>query len=484
VSGRVHSRYSRRLADAAIGGRQVEIVLAVRRFFCPAPGCRRKTFAEQVQGLTVRYARKTPLLAGVLGNIAVALAGRAGSRLAAGLGVPASRQVMLRLVMAIPDPQAASPRVLGVDDFAIRRGQHYGTLLIDCETGAPLDLLQGRDAQPLADWLAAHPGVQVICRDRSGSYADGARTGAPDAVQVADRFHLWQNLAKAAGKCAAAHRSCLAEPVPPPALEEQSPVLPEPERTARPDPTGKYAERTQRHHALVHGLRSEGRGLREIARHLGWGLHTVQRLDRAATWQELADGRWKGPRPSKLDPFKPYLDQHADGGRGSIRRLFLEIQALGYAGSYPVVRDYLARNRPAREPLPPAPPTVREVTNWLCRRPDSLTEDEKPRLKAILDRCPELQIASDQVRSFAAMFTELTGQDLPQWMGAAREAGLPGIAKGLEQDLDAVTSGLTMNWSSGPVEGRVNHIKMIKRQMFGRAGLPLLRKRVLLTAQR
>ena len=115
TSGRVHSRYSRTLADAAIGGRQVEIPLAVRRFFCPAPGCKRTTFAEQVEGLTSRYARKTPLLAGVLGSIAVALAGRAGSRLAAGLAVPASRQVMLRRVMATPDPATASPRVLGVD---------------------------------------------------------------------------------------------------------------------------------------------------------------------------------------------------------------------------------------------------------------------------------------------------------------------------------------------------------------------------------
>ena len=300
---------------------------------------------------------------------------------------------MLRLVMAAPDPEAC-PWVLGVDDFAIRRGQHYGTLLIDCETGAPLDLLQGRDAQPLADWLAAHPGVEVICRDRSGSFADGARTGAPQAVQVADRFHLWQNLAKVAGKCVAAHRRRLAGPAPQAAGYPVPPAGTAGETA--PEPAGKFAERTRRNHTLVRALRAEGRGLREIARHLSWGLHTVQRYDRAATWQELVDGRRKAPRASKLDPFKPYLNQHA------------------------------------------------------------------------------------------GLLTELTGQDLPQWIADASDAGLPGIssfAKGLKQDLDAVTNGLTMPWSSGPVECRVNHIKMIKRQMFGRAGLPLLRKRVLFTAR-
>ena len=310
--------------------------------------------------------------------------------------------------MAVPDPEAASPRVLGVDDFAIRRGQHYGTLLIDCETGGPLDLLQGRDAQPFADWLAAHPGVEVICRSRSGSFADGARTGAPQAVQVADRFHLWQNLAKAVEKCVAAHRGCLTEPAPEAAGDPVPPAGTAGETA--PEPAGKFAERTRRNHTLVHALRAEGRGLREIARHLSWGLHSVQRYDRAATWQELVDGRWKAPRASKLDPFKPYLDQHAGQGHGSFTRLFREIRDLGYDGSYSVVRNYLDQIRPARTPLPQAPPTVRDVTNWLTRRPDSLTGDEKPRLTAILDRCPELQTASDQVRAFAGILTELTGQ--------------------------------------------------------------------------
>jgi transposase len=488
VSRRVHSRYERRLADAAIGGRRVLIRLQVRRLFCDDPACKKQTFAEQVPGLTARYRRKTALLAGMHGDIGVALAGRAGCRLARNLRVPASRQVLLRQVMAIADPPARTPRVLGVDDFAIRRGQNYGTILIDCETGAPLEVLEGRNAQPLADWLSAHPGVEVICRDRSGAYADGARTGAPDAVQVADRFHLWQNLAKAAERCVAAHRGCLPEPDPGPDSRAEPGPTAQPAQPAppQPEPAGKFAERTRRHHAMVHELLAEGHTIRAIARHLGWGRHTVQRYARAATWQELADGRWQAARPSILEPFKPHLDQRAGDGCGNAAQLFREITALGYTGSYSTVRDYLDQHRPAAAPLPPSPPTVREVTGWLARHPDSLTEDEQPKLKALLDRCPELHAADGHIRTFAAMLTQLSGQDLPQWISDVKAAGLPGLssfAAGLEQDLDAVTQGLTSHWNSGPVEGRVNHIKMIKRQMFGRARLPLLRKRVLLTAR-
>jgi len=235
----------------------------------------------------------------MLGSIAVALAGRAGSRLAAGLSVPASRRVLLRLVMAAPDPQAAPPPVLGLD-FAFRRGQRYGTLLIDCETGAPLDLLEGRDAQPLADWLTAHPGVEVICRNRAGSFADGARIGRWTRCRSPTGSTCGRTSPRpprsASPPTTPAWPTCA-----PSVADKQGPALPEPEPPRSPDPTGKYAERTQRHHALVHQLRAEGRGLREIARHPGWGLHTVQRLDRAATWQELVDGRWKDhARPSSI----------------------------------------------------------------------------------------------------------------------------------------------------------------------------------------
>src|SRR5262249_41456169 len=292
-----------------------------------ARGCRGAAFAEQVEGLPSRYARRPPLLGAMLGAVAIALAGRAGTRLALALCAAASRSTLLRLVMATPDPAAPAPRVLGVDDFAIKRGHNYGTVLIDCQTGAPLELLDGREAQPRADWLTAHPGVEVICRDRSGAYADGARTGAPEAVQVADRFHLWQNLAKAVERCVAAHRACLGEPGPEPAAgtEPESPAEPAPVR--RPELTGKFAERARRNHAMVHELLADGHGIRTIARHLGWGRHTVQRYARAAAWQELVDGRWQAPRPSKLDPFKPHLHQRTGDGCGNAARLFREIRA-------------------------------------------------------------------------------------------------------------------------------------------------------------
>jgi transposase len=461
----------------------MEIVLSVRRLICGNTVCGKRTFVEQVAGLTVRYGRRTPLLRAMLEKIAVALAGRAGARLACGLQVFVDRSTMLRLVMALPDPVAVTPRVLGVDDFALRRGHVYGTVLIDCETGAPLDLLPGRDSKPLADWLASHSGVEVICRDRSGSYAEGARTGAPDAAQVADRFHLWQNLGKAVERCVARHRDCLrtlgqksVEPaVDGQELEQPAPVL------------GTFADRARRHHALVHDLIAEGHGIRGIARRLGWGRHTVQRFARAETWEELVDGRWQGVRPSKLDPFKTHLYQRWEAGCTNARQLHREITEQGFQGSYSIVRNYLDEHHDRAAPtlIASPPPTVRQVTGWLTRHPDSLTEDDKLQLKPILEHCPELQAASGHIRGFGTMMTDLSGHNLTAWISAVRADDLPGLtsfASGLENDLDAVINGLTMRWNSGPVEGRVNHIKMIKRQMFGRAGLPLLRKRILLTA--
>ncbi|MFF3445487.1 ISL3 family transposase [Streptosporangium sp. NPDC002721] len=487
LSQRVHSRYRRKVADTAVGGQPVVIELSVRRLFCDTPDCRRRTFAEQVEGLTVRYARYTPCLLGVLRAAGLALAGRAGARLTAALAAMVSRVTLLSLVMALPDPVTSTPRVLGVDDFAFRRGQVYGTVLIDCLTHKPVDLLPDRRGDTFAAWLSTHPGAEVICRDRAEAYGEAASAGAPAAIQVADRWHLWHNLAEAVERCVRQHQRCLPEP------DEPIPdLLPTPATQMRlagqvvapADPEGRYADRTRDQHAAVQILREQGYGLRATARHLGITVRRVRQLVRAATWQELVENRWQG-RYYLLDPYKEYLHRRWQEGCTNLVRLHAEITEMGYPGSYNSLCTYFRRFRQVkgRTPAQPAPPSAREVTAWLTRHPDALKEIEKQQLKTVLARCPELKAVSGHVRAFAGILTDLAADQLPGWLAAVLADDLPGLhsfVHGIERDLAAVTAGLSLPWSSAAVEGQVNRIKTLKRQMFGRAGFLLLRKRVLL----
>ncbi|MET7353929.1 ISL3 family transposase [Streptomyces mirabilis] len=345
LSGRRHSGYRRRLADGSVGGRRVCIELTIRRLFCDAPGCGRVTFAEQVDGLTVRYGHRTPQLGSLLSAIAVALAGRAGERLAARLPAPVSRTTLLALVMALPDPPAATPRVGGVDEFALRKGHNnYGTVLVDCEPRAPIDLLPERESASFAAWLPEHPGVEIICRDRGGCYADGGHVGAPNAVQVADLWHVWHNLTDAVKRLVSRHNTCLRDPEP---AQGTAPEVVRPPVSR----AGRLAARVEQRHAVVHGLLDQGLGLRAVARQSGLALNTVRRYARAHTWEELATGRWQN-LPSTLDPYKPYLHQRWREGHTVAVKLHAELRERGFTGSYSTVRDYLQRFRraPARVP--------------------------------------------------------------------------------------------------------------------------------------
>jgi transposase len=207
-TGQVHGYYERTVADVPADGRPVVVRVRVRRMRCPVRGCAVQTFREQVPGVLDRYQRRTTRLAGQAGEVARRLAGRAGAGLLAALGVPLSRHTALRLLLRLALPEVAVPRVLGVDDFALRRGQVYATILTGAETGQRVDVLASRKADVLEAWLRGHPGVQVVCRDGSGAYGEAVRRALPGAVQAGDRWHLWHSLAEAVLKEVAAHSSC------------------------------------------------------------------------------------------------------------------------------------------------------------------------------------------------------------------------------------------------------------------------------------
>ncbi|MGY4103958.1 ISL3 family transposase [Nocardia sp. R16R-3T] len=479
-SGRVHSRYQRSLADAAIAGRVMVLRLAVRRFSCTNSDCPARTFAEQVDGLTVKWARRTSRLTSMLATIGLAMAGRAGARLAHRLGLSASRDTLIRLVRGLPDPPSGPISILGVDDFAVRRGHRYGTVMVDLETRRPVDLIDGRDGEALAAWLRARPLPQVICRDRAGGYAEGARQGAPEALQVADRFHLWQNLGQAVEKDLSVIRREIAA-----ALAAQTAAGRSSETPAVVNHVElKVVRRFREQHAAVHRLLDQGLSKSAIGRELGLHPATVRKFAGAATVDPLIAKNQQ--RSSILDGYREHLHRRWNEGIRNGAQLTREIAEKGYPGTEQQVQRYLRRyrTRTGHMPVPaPRPPSVRKITRWVMTDPANLAADDTTSLRKLRKRSKDLNRLANHVQDFAIMMTRLEGHRLDAWIESAEKDSLPAIAsfaRNLRRDIDAVRNGLTLPHSSGPVEGQVNRIKMLKRQMFGRANLDLLRKRTLL----
>nr|WP_052745473.1 ISL3 family transposase [Allosalinactinospora lopnorensis] len=437
-SRRVHSRYVRRLADTPVSGQEVMIHLGVRRLFCDEPACERRIFAEQVPGLTVPHARRSRGLSDVLAGIGMALGGRAGARLAARLAAAVSRMTLLRQVRAEREPEVSVPRMLGVDDFALHKGHVYGTLLVDAQTRRPVELLPERSAQALKKWLIQHPGVEVVCRDRAGCYADGIAQGAPGAVQVADWFHLWQNLAAAVERAVARHRREF-----PRTTSEPTPTAPPAESPPAESPgirQGPLAERTRRRHRQIHDLLARGRTIMEIVGELGLARNTVRRFARAAAAEELLARDGTGKRPRRLQRYDSFPRERFAHGCTNAAVLWGELQQQGYGGSYASVRDYIRpwRSGVAPPPAPQQPPTVRQVTAWFLSHPNHLEQEQQLQLKAVLGACPELASLSERVQGFARMMAERQGHRLEEWTKATRGERIPeldsfvrGVGRGL-----------------------------------------------------
>jgi len=498
-SRRVHSRYTRRITDEPLGERPVVVHLRVRRFLCRTTPCPRRTFAEQAPALAPRYARRSTLLTGTLQHIGMALGGRPGARLSGALRRPVSRTTLLRLVRGLPLPEAPPVRVLGVDDWAHKRGCTYGTILIDQERHTVVDLLPERTATALAAWLQAHPGVEIIARDRAGAYADGARRGAPGATQVADRWHILVNLREAlerllarkhaAVRAAADEVLSVPSPAPPPANGSTLLVPGAADHTTRAQ-RGQQERRARRYQRFeaVHTLHRQGIGVHQIARTLGIGRNTVRRFLRAEGFPERQPRR---PGRTFLTPYEPYLRERWDAGCRNIAVLWREVRARGYAGSYSALYAHLVRWRDQggstnRSPsLSPRRFSVRQATWLLLRDPDELEPVERAYVEALGRRCPEADCAGRLARSFVTLVRGRDRTALAPWVAAAERSDLPelrGFAAGLRRDWAAVAAGLELPWSSGQTEGQVNRLKLLKRQMFGRAGFDLLRRRLLLAS--
>jgi len=452
------------------------------------------------------WARRTLRLAQRLMALGVALGGTAGVRLGHAWDLAVSRNTLLRGLRQQPLPSLPTPRVLGVDDFALRKRQTYGTVLIDLERRQPVALLAERTADTVAQWLREHPGVEVIARDRSQAYAEGARQGAPAATQVADRFHLLQNLREALDQVFLTHEQAL-EAVN--TLMRQQPVLlpegaiavPVPPPVETPTPAqqraGQRQARRQALHTQVWALHHQGWTAPAIAQHVGLSLRTVQRDLRSATFAGRKRRSDRGD--SVLNPYKSYLLERWNAGCYTAMRLFRDLRERGYAGGYGVVAAYARRLRQAQglppghrcphQPLPavaepPGQPLTPRRATWLVlRRAAKRTEAEAQQLLQLHAQAAEVAEAIDLAQDFATLVRQRQPAQLDSWLQRATASAVDAVrrfATGLSEDYEAVKAGVTLPWSSGPVEGHINRLKMLKRQMFGRARLDLLSRRFLL----
>jgi transposase len=506
VSSRVHSLYHRAVSDLPWHGISVALEVRARRFFCDEPSCERKIFCERLPDVAAR-ARKTSRLEEALLAIALELGGRAGARLAEELGIVAARDALLRRIRGAPVPEVGKVRVLGVDDFAFKKGSTYGTILVDLERHKVVDLLPERSQESLVAWFESHPGAaeaEVATRDRSNVYREGLAKGAPGATHVADRWHLLRNLALALEEYLLQKRPVLQKASAPEAAPEDrsddsfasGPIMPNRPRTHDrkiEEAARKRHERLVEQWTNIRRLYLAGADLRHICERLGISARTVYR------YKDLDE---PPPRPaykrkaSVLDPYVPYLVKRWKEGCHNGKRLYREIRERGYANSEETCARFIAQLRRAEargKPISSVPrarqgsvaglsPTAKNVAALFMRHEEKLDEEQGEYLERLCEADEALADTRRLTQEFAEMVRRLEGEDLDLWLKdaeASNSTAMRSFAAGLKKDLAAVRAGLTERWSNGPVEGFVHKLKLVKRQGYGRAGFDLLRARML-----
>jgi len=485
-SNRVHSWYERSLTDLPWHGQQVRIRWRSRKFFCSNADCQQRIFAERVPAIAAAYGRQTRRLVEALRAIAMACGGEPGARLANRLGMSVSGDGLLRLLRRAPQARHPTPRVLGVDDFAFRKGFTYGTILCDLVRRRPIDLLPERSKDSFCDWLSRNPGTEIISRDRGEYYCQGATEGAPLAAQAADRWHLLCNLRDAVARWLGRIATEWRKLVP---TSARSSNRGEEASSSHPSLT-EQLRRTRRQQRLQHYRKSRavhrrGWDYRRIGRKLGIHANTVRKFVQADQFPE----RVVPARTRRTDSFVDYLRERWEQGCRNAHMLHAELTARGFAGSYDAVRRCVAPWRDVSLGRPGDRPAVARRMSadqlaWLLIQPTDNRTDEDEQLACRLSQQGEQWSQGVQL---AAQFPEAMrrrdGELFDAWLASALRKDVPReirrFANGLRRDLKAVRMAFTSPWSNGQTEGHVNRLKLIKRQMYGRAGFDLLRIRFL-----
>jgi transposase len=495
-ASRIHSRYTRLLADLPCSGLRVCLMVQVRKFFCEVKTCARKIFTERLAPFIEPWARVTTRLFQSAQAIGLATGGMLGARLADRLGIHTSWMTLLRRIMALASEPVKQVSELGIDDFSFRRGKKFGTILVDMQSHKVIDLLPDRKAETAAAWMKAHPEIELVSRDRGTDYATAARTGAAQATQVADRFHIMKNLAEAVEKALlrcwpevrqaerqeATHQTSQENHLLPSVEEWRPPPTPSSQKAQEM----RRAERMDCYQQILE-LHEKGMSVPKIAQQVGKGVRTVRRWLANGS---IPQGQHRRKKHSRFETYAPYVLERWKHGYRNGQRLWQEIKSQGYQGSTRQLYHFLKALRCEQvamesETTPDSPKkkvSAREAVWLFVRDPADLDDDERQSLAALGQASSTASTLYQLVQEFRHMLHHREGEKLDGWLAKVKESRMDELlsfASGIEKDKAAVVAGLTLPQNNGLVEGKVNKLKLIKRMMYGRAEFPLLRQRVL-----
>jgi transposase len=490
VSRSRHSRYRRCLQDFPWQGVSVQLWATVGRFRCQNASCPRKIFCERLPRIARAYGRQTERTAEIVRLVGYVAGGLPGQRLLQRLSIATSDDTVLRRIRQKPDqePSVLPIRNLGVDDWAWRKRQDYGTILVDLDLHRVVDLLPDRAAESFSEWLKQHPEIVTVSRDRCGIYAEGAALGAPQSQQIADRFHLVLNLSATMERVLEERsRQLILPPLEDPAIESQPPTggdagVDTPRPTARPTQSELKRQRRLERYEQVMALFQSGQSQAAISRALGIERKTIRRWLRRGEFPER-----KPPhrRPPKVSEFGAYLEQRWNEGCHNASRLYHEIREKGYSGKRAMVARFVAGwRKTGKTARPNAPERIspKHAAILVTRSADQMRDEQQRLFDRIAGQCPDVVVLRQIALSFRAALTAEDSTHLRRWIEGAKRSEFGHVVRfayGLQKDISAVSAAVDTSWSTGQVEGQINRLKMIKRQMYGRAGFELLRARVL-----